>query len=35
MSDAPKDDRDWFAKALPEGKYNTANDVLKALLAKV
>jgi hypothetical protein len=35
MSDYPKEDRDWFSKTLPEGKYTNAHDVLQALLAKV
>ena len=35
MSDLPQSDRDWFAKTLPEGKYRSADDVLKAVLAKV
>jgi len=35
MSDAPQADRDWFAKTLPEGQYRSAEEVAKALLAKV
>lgn len=35
FSDAPKEDREWFAQALPEGKYSNAGDVMRALLAKV
>lgn len=35
MSDAPHDDAEWVAKALPEGTYRSANDVLAALLTKV
>lgn len=32
---ADKDDAEWMAKALPEGTYRGASDVLTALLAKV
>ncbi len=35
MSDAPTEDSKWFAKTLPEGNYRNADDVLRALLAKV
>ena len=35
MADAPKEDSAWFAKTLPEGNYRTADDVMRALLAKV
>jgi len=30
-----KDDAEWMAKALPEGTYRSASDVLTAVLAKV
>ncbi len=32
---AEKDDAEWMAKALPEGTYRSANDVISALLNKV
>ena len=32
---AKKDDTDWMAKALPEGTYGNANEVLSALITKV
>lgn len=32
---ADRDDAEWIAKALPEGTYRGANEVLNALLAKV
>ena len=32
---ADRDDADWMAKALPEGTYNSANEVITALLNKV
>jgi hypothetical protein len=32
---ADRDDADWMAKALPEGTYNNANEVISALLSKV
>ena len=35
MSDVPHEDAEWFAKMLPEGRYNNASDVLTALLTKV
>ncbi len=35
MSDAPKEDSAWFVKTLPEGNYRNAEDVMRALLAKV
>lgn len=35
MSDVPRDDADWFMKNLPEGNYQSANDVMKALLTKI
>jgi len=35
MSDVPHEDREWFAKTLPEGTYKDANGVLAALLTKV
>jgi hypothetical protein len=35
MSDAPADDREWVSKALPEGNYRSADDVVSALLRKV
>lgn len=35
MSDIPAEDRAWFTKTIPEGKYKNAQDVLGALLAKV
>ena len=35
MSDVEPEDRDWITKALPEGNYRGANEVVTALLAKV
>jgi len=35
MADAPKEDSEWFAKALPEGSYRSADEVVSALLKKV
>ncbi|HEX9708787.1 MAG TPA: hypothetical protein VGB42_02285 [Candidatus Thermoplasmatota archaeon] len=35
MSDVEADDREWFNKTLPEGKYKGAADVMNALIAKV
>ncbi len=35
MMDVPGDDRTWFSSTLPEGNYNNAEDILKALLTKV
>jgi len=35
MSDVEAADRDWFAKTLPEGKYEGADDVMRAVLTKV
>ena len=32
---ADRDDADWMAKALPEGTYNNAGEVLNALLVKL
>jgi hypothetical protein len=32
---AEKDDAEWIAKALPEGTYQSPNEVLTALLTKV
>ena len=32
---AEKDDAEWMAKALPEGTYGNANEVLSALLMKL
>jgi hypothetical protein len=31
MSEITEDDKDWFYKTLPEGKYSSADEVLKAL----
>jgi len=35
MADAPKEDSAWFAKNLPDGNYRNAEDVMRALLARV
>ena len=35
MMDVPAEDREWFAKNLPDRTYNNAEDVLRALLDKV
>jgi hypothetical protein len=35
MIDIPAEDREWFAKNLPDRTYNNALDVLGALLDKV
>jgi len=35
MADIPQDDRQWFTENLPEGNYRGADDVVRALLAKV
>ncbi len=35
MMDAPKDDSEWVANALPEGNYRSADEVVSALLRKV
>ena len=35
FSDVPKADSDWFSEKLPEGSYNNAEDVVRAILAKV
>jgi len=35
MSDLASEDKEWFGKTLPEGTYNTPEDVVKAVLAKV
>ncbi|MFQ5951133.1 MAG: hypothetical protein ACE5KH_03510 [Candidatus Geothermarchaeales archaeon] len=35
FSDVPKADSDWFSEKLPEGNYNNAEDVVRALLTKV
>ncbi|QQG48386.1 MAG: DUF2795 domain-containing protein [archaeon] len=32
---ADRDDADWMSKALPEGTYKNANEVLGALLTKL
>lgn len=34
-SHADRDDAEWMAKALPEGTYRNANEVVSALLNKV
>jgi hypothetical protein len=34
MSDAPSDDRDWVSSSLPEGTYQSADQVVTALLKK-
>jgi hypothetical protein len=31
MSDVPKSDKEWFENNLPEGNYQTADEVIKAL----
>lgn len=31
MSDVPKEDKDWFAKSLPDRTYNSAEEVKRAL----
>ncbi len=35
MMDAPPEDREWVAQALPEGNYRSADDVVSALLRKI
>ncbi len=35
MMDAPKEDSEWVAKALPDGSYRSADEVVSALLRKV
>ena len=35
MSDVPQEDRDWFAKTVPEGNYKGPTDVMNALIARV
>ena len=35
FADVPKADSDWFSEKLPEGNYKNAEDVVRALLAKV
>jgi hypothetical protein len=35
MSDVPSEDKEWFSKTLPEGRYTKADDVMTALLTKV
>jgi hypothetical protein len=35
MMDIPAEDREWFAKNLPDRTYNTPQDLLAALLDKV
>jgi hypothetical protein len=34
MSDAPTTDRDWVSQNLPEGTYQSADQVVAALLKK-
>jgi hypothetical protein len=34
MSDAPTNDRDWVSSNLPEGTYQSADQVVSALLKK-
>ena len=34
FSDVPKAEKEWFEKNLPEGTYNSAKDVMEALLKK-
>ena len=34
FSDVPSEDKTWFESALPEGTYNSADDVVKAVMAK-
>jgi len=34
LADLPED-KEWLAQTIPEGRYNSAVDVLKALLDKV
>ena len=31
MSDVPQSDKEWFETNLPEGTYQTADEVIKAL----
>ncbi len=31
MSDIAADDKDWFIKTIPEGNYDSADDVIGAL----
>jgi len=31
MSDVPAEEKDWFVQSLPDGTYNSADEVLKAL----
>ena len=31
LSDFSESDKKWFSKNLPDGKYNSANEVIKAL----
>jgi hypothetical protein len=35
MMDVPAADREWFSKNLPDRTYNSAQDLLAALLDKV
>jgi hypothetical protein len=35
MSDVEAADREWFSKTLPEGQYKGAEDVMRAMIAKV
>jgi len=35
MMDVPAADREWFVKALPEGTYKSADEVVSAILKKV
>lgn len=35
MEDVPKEDREWFMRTLPQGRYENADAVIKAILTKV
>ncbi|MEM0382430.1 MAG: DUF2795 domain-containing protein [Nitrososphaerota archaeon] len=35
MSDLPSEDRNWIVRAIPEGRYNSPVEVLKALIDRV
>lgn len=35
MMDVPEEDRTWFESALPEGKYENAEGVIKAVLENI